>query len=264
MNSRELKAPSIVLLSAGRGSRMGSLTEGIPKSLVPLAEGVVLDALLTHILPRTDGEVVVVSGYGAEKLEAHLAQNYGSRVRSVHNGRFDEDVNILSVETGVSALENPENGYLVVETDLLLDSRAWDQIFAGLRGGSQSFWVCKGKYGPQLTGGIVHGDEQGQIDAIDYRPVHDSHFDGWAKMLGMLFVGPNEALADRRLRAEAISESIKQYYLVPWQKHLKELPCKVLALSDCVAMSFNTVEDFEAAQRAYLGGTEASLKGWGT
>jgi hypothetical protein len=80
----------------------------------------------------------------------------------------------------------------------------------------------------------------------------------------MLFVGPNEASADRRLRAEAISESIKQYYLVPWQKNLQELPCKVLSLSDCVAMSFNTVEDFEAAQRAYLRGSETILKGLAT
>lgn len=256
MNPRERRAPSIVLLSAGRGSRMGALTEGIPKSLVPLADGVVLDALLAHILPRTDGEVVVVSGYGAARLESYVAQKYGSRVRSVNNGRFDEDVNILSVETGVSALQHPENGYLIVETDLLLDSRAWDQIFAGMQESSQSFWVCKGEYGPQLTGGIVHGDEQGQIDAIDYRPAHDTRFDGWAKMLGMLFVGAAQTAADRRLRAEAISDSIKQYYLVPWQKNLSELPCRVLALAECTAMSFNTVEDFEAARRAYLEGSE--------
>ncbi len=228
------------------------LTEGIPKSLLRVGNRLVLDWLLEPIIARTDGDVVVVTGYGAQRVDRYLESHYGDRIVRAHNERYEEDVNILSVETGVDALQHPERGYLVVETDMLVEGSVWDRIFATTKADPASYWVCKGVYGPALTGGIVHALGGGTIDAIDYQPTYDPRFDGWPKMLGMMIVGPQEVAADRRLRREAISETVAQYYLMPWLKGLGELHCRVLQLDDELALTFNTHSEFKSASEAFI------------
>lgn len=242
---------SVVLLSAGSGSRMGALTSNKPKSLLSVGDKTVLDWMLEAIVSRTGAEVIVVTGFQADKVEQHLAKHYGNRIKTVRNPFYSDDINILSVETGVSALSHPEHGYLIIETDLLLDEKAWDKIFfTELH--SNSYWVCKGRYHQQLTGGIVQVDIAGSVQAIDYQPNYNVAYDGWAKMVGMLHVGPAEVKADRQLRQAAISHNIKQYYLMPWRENLQYLPCYALDLADSFAYSFNTEADFRFAAQAFL------------
>ncbi len=242
---------NVVLLSAGSGSRMGPLTSQRPKSLLEVGNKTVLDWMLDAIIARTDGEIVVVTGFQAEAVEQHLAKRYGERVKTVRNPRYEDDVNILSVEIGVAALSQPELGYLIAETDLLLDVTAWDKLFLAAKT-SDSYWVCKGQYHKGLTGGIVKADLNGNILAVEYQPDYKEYYNGWAKMVGLLLVGPREVHADRLFRQHAISQTTRQYYLVPWHQHLQQLPCRVLDLVDGFAASFNTEADFYAAMQTFL------------
>jgi len=242
---------NVILLAAGKGSRMGDMTLGKTKAMLECGGKAVIDWMLQAILTRNDGEVVVVTGYCAEFLEQHLQRQYGSRIKVARNDRYEDDVNILSVETGVAALSNPEQGYLIIETDLLLNDAAWDKIFAAPLF-STSHWVCKGHYHKELTGGIVSADKTGLITAIDYQPAYDSKFDGWNKMIGMLAVGPDEVQNDRAIRQRSIADTTKQYYLTPWSRELSSLPCRVLELTDEFASSFNTAEQFSKISQAFL------------
>lgn len=55
MAKSEIAPPGVILLSAGRGSRMQPLTEGIPKSLLPVGDRLVLDWLIEAVMQRTAG-----------------------------------------------------------------------------------------------------------------------------------------------------------------------------------------------------------------
>lgn len=244
----------VVLLAAGSGQRMKPLTDRVPKALLPLpgpAGRTVLDTIIEATLSHADGEVVVVTGFAADLVERHVGARYGQRVRTVHNHRWQQDVNIASVDCGVSALQHPQRGYLIVETDLLLDGSAWQALFQALSASDDSFWVTRGVYGASLTGGVVHAGPDGTIDVVDYRPVHDPACDGWPKMLGMLAVGPREVEADRALRAAALRQTLQQYYLMPWKTGLDRLRARVLALQAGEAFTFNTPAEFEAACSQY-------------
>lgn len=249
----------VILLAAGSGQRMRPLTDHIPKALLPVGERTVLDLMIDAIKARSSGEIVVVTGHAAGDVNTHIAIHHGSRVRTAHNPRWAEDVNIGSVATGVAALVQPQRGYLIVETDLLLDDTAWDALFAELHASDDSFWITRGAYGPQRTGGVVHADANGRIDVVDYRPVHDSTCDGWPKMLGLLAVGPREVAADRALREAAMAQTLKQYYLMPWKQGIEQLPARVLALEAGFAATFNTPDDFHAACRAFDDARAAAL-----
>lgn len=242
--------PAVILLCAGRGTRMLPLTEHVPKCMLEVGGRPLLGWLLDAIQPRFGGELVVVTGFGRSAVEDWLAR-HAPRVRTAHNERFDEDVNILSVEIGVSALERAERGYVIVETDLLLAPACWDRLAKGARTGD-SYWVCRGSYGPELTGGIVHEGPGGVIDRVEYQPAYDPAYDGWAKMLGMLIVGPREVALDTALRRECLREGVRQYYLRPWTNAVPRLAARVLALDGEFARSFNTEDEFHDASAEFL------------
>lgn len=241
---------NVVLLSAGSGRRMGSLTSEKPKSLLAIGEKTVLDHMIEAILSRVNGEIVVVTGFQADTVEQHLESQYGNKIITVRNPSYIDDVNIVSVEVGVSTLTLPNQGYFIIETDLLLCDEAWDKVFSINK--EISYWICKGQYNKKCTGGIVNVDSAGYVQAVDYQPVYDPAYNGWAKMVGILYVSPNEVGADRKVRNSAILQSIQQYYLEPWAGNLVELPCRVLDLAESYAASFNTQMQFKQLSKDFI------------
>lgn len=238
-----MKFRNIILLCAGSGSRMGGLTAEVPKCLLQVNnKDLVIDYILKAIIPFTNGEIIAVAGFNAKKLKNHLSQKYGNRVRVVLNKDYEKDTNIYSVELGVLSLKNPENGYTIIETDLLLEQNIWKLIFQEVEK-EHSFWVCNSYYSNTLTGGIVCS-ENGWINSIQYKPEFNSKYLDWHKMLGIMSVGPNEVKNDIKYRQLTIKETIKQYYLKPWSDYLSELPCKVLQTAPYFARSFNTKDEF--------------------
>lgn len=241
-----------VLLAAGQGSRMWPLTEKTPKSMLEVGGVPLLKRIINDLVKVSDGEIVVVTGYQSQFVNEMIASSFSNRVRTVHNQLFHEDVNILSVDIGVDGLLNPENGYTIIETDLLIEQVGWQKMFDSEHN-NDSFWVTHGRYSKDLTGGIIHEHEVNQlIDKIAYVPDYQTEYNGWHKMLGILSVSPDNVKNDRLFRKSEIQRSIKQYYMSTWINNLDKLPCRVLDLSTCYASSFNTPEAFQASSHEFL------------
>src|SRR5579863_4137291 len=84
-----------VLLAAGLGSRLGALTERIPKALIAVG-GEPLVAHAVRFARRAGArDVTVVGGFGYELLEAELAR-LGLEVTLVRNDSF-RDGNLVSL-----------------------------------------------------------------------------------------------------------------------------------------------------------------------
>ena len=243
------RAPAnVVLLAAGRGSRIAALAGETHKSLLPVGGRSSLERALDEAVARTAGQVVVVTGDRRESIERFVRDRYGSRVDAVHNERFAEDMNILSTELGVSALRRPEDGYLVVETDVVVGPGGWDAVYAPEASGA-SYWVTRGRYGRALTGGALDADAAGNVTGLVYAPVWSERYEGWQKLLGILFVGPGQAARDRAIRREALARTTAQYYMTPWVENLAELPCRARPLGEAFAGSFNDPESYLAVDR---------------
>jgi len=82
-----------VILAAGAGTRLGTLSLGLPKSLLPVGGR----ALLDHHLDALEGagirEVCVVAGYASERIVAHV----GGRARVVVNEDWETTNSIVSL-----------------------------------------------------------------------------------------------------------------------------------------------------------------------
>src|SRR5262249_15262027 len=156
----------------------------------------------------------------------------------VHNARFAEDTNILSTALGVDALRAPGAGYAIIETDVVIAPAGWSRVLEVARP-ERSFWVTAGRDGPDLTGGALRVGPEGNVEGLVYAPVFEERYRGYAKLLGIAYVGQNQVEADRRLRASAMARSIAQYYMTPWMTNLSVLACEARDLSDVFTGSYN-------------------------
>lgn len=236
-----------VLLAAGSGSRLAALTGATHKSLLPVAGRAALARAIDACRFHGVADIVVVTGDKAAEVERFLEEEVGG-VRTAHNPRFAEDTNILSAQIGVEALEHPELGYLVIETDLVLERLGWAQVLRPEPDG-RSFWVTHDEYREDLTGGALDVDAGGRVREIVYAPDFDRTFAGWRKLLGILYVGPAETAVDRALRRRAAERTTAQYYMMPWVENLELLPCRARVLSDVFAATYNDLEHYRTADR---------------
>jgi choline kinase len=86
-----------VLLAAGLGSRLGSLTANIPKALIPVG-GMPLLAYAVRFAERAGArDITVVGGYGFDQVKREVELR-GLRVRLVQNEAF-RDGNLVSLQT---------------------------------------------------------------------------------------------------------------------------------------------------------------------
>ena len=75
-----------IILSAGQGSRLGHLTHDRPKCLIEFAGRGLLDRQLDALAANGIDDVVVVTGFRDDQIEAALARRSGGpRVRTVFN-----------------------------------------------------------------------------------------------------------------------------------------------------------------------------------
>lgn len=107
-----------LVLAAGPGRRLHPLTATVPKTLLPLADGrTILDLALANLSAVGIEEVVIVTGFAAERIAervAELESRYGLRLELVRNDRAEEWNNAYSLWLARDALGD---GALLVNGD---------------------------------------------------------------------------------------------------------------------------------------------------
>jgi hypothetical protein len=93
-----------------------------------------------------------------------------------------------------------------------------------------------------------------------YEPVHNPQYDGWQKLLGVLYVGREQVARDRELRRRAIDKTISQYYMTPWVENLSSLPCRARPLGNLYAASFNDLEGYRLVDQRFAAVLEQSRR----
>jgi choline kinase len=107
-----------LVLAAGPGRRLHPLTEALPKTLLPLSDGrTILDLALANLSAAGLDDVVVVTGFAAERVEeraAELERRHGVRLELLFNERAEEWNNAYSLWL---ARESFAGGALLVNGD---------------------------------------------------------------------------------------------------------------------------------------------------
>jgi choline kinase len=121
-----------MVLAAGAGRRLESLTEDLPKTLLPVdGDRTILDIALRN-LSRADMEtVVVVTGYAAERIEERreaLEQRHGVAVETLFNPKAEAWNNCYSLWC---AREHFGRGVLLCNGDSVHPPEVEERLLAG-------------------------------------------------------------------------------------------------------------------------------------
>jgi choline kinase len=184
-----------MVLAAGAGKRLGSLTEDLPKTLLEVdGDRTILDIALGNMSEVGLDEAVIVTGFAAERIDERLddlQDRYGLRLRTIFNPKALEWNNAYSLWV---AREEFGRGVLLANGDTvhpasvqqtLLDSRNGDDLVIAL---DQAKTLGEEEMKVHLTG-------EGLLDAI-HKSLEPSTAHG--EYIGVTLIEPHAAgaLAD--------------------------------------------------------------------
>lgn len=108
-----------VILAAGRGSRLGGLTEDRPKSLLSVGGRTLLAHSLAALAGNGIADVVVITGYLHDRIAQEVAANHaGLRVRTASCADYLAGGSMMSLARAADEIKGP---ILLLESDLLYD-----------------------------------------------------------------------------------------------------------------------------------------------
>jgi choline kinase len=108
-----------IILSAGQGRRLLPLTADVPKCAVMVNEQSVLEWQLQEIARCDIDEVVVVSGFAADAVDAIVAQPRPVKVRTLHNPFYKLSDNLGTCWIARAEMEQP---FVIINGDTLFEA----------------------------------------------------------------------------------------------------------------------------------------------
>ena len=108
-----------IFIAAGRGSRLGSLTEDLPKPLVDINGKSIIERQIELLRKKNIDDIIIVTGYKKEKFEF-------KNVKYIFNPNFliDEQAGSL-----MSARQKFSGDVLIMFGDILFDEHILQQVF---------------------------------------------------------------------------------------------------------------------------------------
>ncbi len=147
-----------VILAAGKGTRLGPLTATRPKGLIDIAGRSLIRRSLDCIAGAGFSETVIVTGYHADMMRAHIGTRHGEmKIRFRHNRDYDHTGSMMSLLVAVPDLVSPV--FSIFESDLLyhrdfarhaIEADGDVMFTADLSGSGDEVYVCADRHG-QLT-----------------------------------------------------------------------------------------------------------------
>ena len=87
-----------IILAAGKGMRLGSLTETLPKCLVSVAGKPILVRMLENFQNAGIKEIAIVTGYQEGEIKKRIGSNFqGMRISYISNPKYETTNNIYSL-----------------------------------------------------------------------------------------------------------------------------------------------------------------------
>ena len=156
--SAPLTAPSAIVLAAGQGTRMRSR---IPKVLHPLAGRSMLDHVLDALERAGVGRPVVVTGHGADLVEAAVAARATTVRQEPQRGTAD------AARVGLAAIADDAREVLVTMGDVPLQpSELYDALLARLRTDGAAIALVSARLDDPTGYGRIVRDAGGGVAAI--------------------------------------------------------------------------------------------------
>jgi len=114
----------VVILAAGKGSRLGDMTHDIPKCLVEIAPSItLLDTQLTTLLRLfPNSNITIATGYKAGLIQKHIEKRYvGAPIKLIYVGGYEIYNNAHTLHQVLTEHSKDDTGILQINGDLVFE-----------------------------------------------------------------------------------------------------------------------------------------------
>jgi L-glutamine-phosphate cytidylyltransferase len=146
-----------LLLAAGLGSRLGPLTETLPKCLVCVGGVPILERLVRALDSHAFERLLIVVGYRAETIRDYLGERFGGiAIEYLLSPLFATTNNIYSLWLARELIDEP---LLLVESDVVFDEHLLGPLLEPDR-------IAVSRQLPWMSGTTVTLDGDGRVNAF--------------------------------------------------------------------------------------------------
>jgi len=114
-----------VILCAGSGRRLYPLTKDSPKCLLSIGDKPILEHMLDNLRAAGIHEIVLVTGYIREKIEALVQERAYQGIEYVVNEKFDTTNTAYSLNLSLKSLDSD---FILLNGDVLFDQSILDEL----------------------------------------------------------------------------------------------------------------------------------------
>ena len=230
-----MSLPRVIILADGQGSFTGELSATRHQALLPVDEEPLLVRTVRQLAERNLHEITVVVGHERAGIEQALAP-WRDQVDFAFHAGYTDKANLGSVLAGLAGSAAPA---LMLEGAIIFDDDAMDRI-AEVAERDDSVWFTCGRLRSPHAGGILRAERTGWIADLRYMAAYENRFSTYRRLLGPTLVGPREMPVFYSLLRETAARTTAQSYLMPWGRHLRELPARDCDLGDCRTATFDS------------------------
>jgi len=164
-----------VLLAAGRGKRLGALTDSEPKPLLRVAGEPILHRIIAGLAAGGVAEIFVVTGYRAEQLESATGDGsrWGLSIRYARQEPLDgtaRAVQLVREQLG-------DEPFFVGWGDIVVGEANYARVLDAAKPGSAV--VAVNMVDDPSAGGAVYVDEAWQVTRIVEKPAPGTSTTNW-------------------------------------------------------------------------------------
>lgn len=144
-----------VILAAGRGSRIHSVTQGTPKCLLRFGSGAILDFQLEGLALAGITDIAIVIGHQGDRIIRHVAERHPDkmeRIEFIRNPRFAYTNNMYSLWLARDWLAGA--GFLVLNADVLCHPGV---LLPAVQSTAEIFVVVDPEFREETTKVIIRG-----------------------------------------------------------------------------------------------------------
>lgn len=200
-----------VILAAGKGRRLEELSLKKPKPMINVtSDESLIERLIKQLIDNGIEQIVVVVGYYAEKMKAHL-KRFDTQVgiTFVENPDFETTNNIYSLWLARNHLEN---GFLLLEADIYCEN----EIVRKLVDSIYDNCMVIDKYSEDMDGTVVSVDQDNTVTGMYLKRHQHVSFDYSDKYKTVNFYSIGEKIAKEffleRIRFHIENKDVNSYY----------------------------------------------------
>lgn len=172
-----------VILAAGRGTRMGALTEELPKPMLPVEGKPILEHIITGIAAQRVREVCLIVGWKAEVIQKHFGDGSALGLNITYTTQEVQDGTGKAPELAREFVGN--DAFLLTYGDILVRPDTYKQMIARFGEGDFSGLITVTPGEDVRKGGINFFDDDFCLQKIVEKPsnaqLDQLRAEGWIK-----------------------------------------------------------------------------------